>query len=549
MRPGRQPGPHSVYLTWPLLDPTHQIGCTNLPMPVKRLTRAPFSYHGSMPLIPMTGGSPFEGLPLTLYGRVSKDQRAGRSVSQQITRGRRWSDKHGCVIVGEFSDNDKSASRYATKQREEWSRVEEQILSGQTRILWIYEISRGTRDLEVWARLARVCRENSIYIVLDDDVYDPTKPSHMRQLNHLMVDAVYESDKNADRIVRDAEEVAEEGRPWSKPGFGYRREYDPHTGALLRQVPDPEQAKVVLRIVEELESGKSPNSVAEELNRKSVPTPGGVVAGQVRTRSDGSTYRSRGWTHQSVVKLVTRHTMMGKRYYRGEIKPAGGWEPIIEPARWELLRSKLEPKQRGRQAAIVYLLSGLAVCDVCSGPMYGYKRTGSKSNPAYRCAGPYDGSLGGKAHVQRAVHILEEHVTHLLFDRFTDPDVIDSLTQAGQGSQVAVARERLLGLRRELDDLYAEVQLGQVSRRMAMADESRLKEEMKMLEPQTRPRAEDPILQSLVEGDPADLWEGWCFDQRREALRVAAKEIRVLKAPSSGRRRIAASDSVRVVWV
>ena len=512
------------------------------------LLEPPFlSYYSPMPL-PMASGSPLEGLPITLYGRVSKDQRGGRSVSQQLRRGRRWATTHGCVIVGEFSDNDKSASRYATKERADWPKVEAQIIEGQTRILWIYEISRGTRDLEVWARLARVCRENSVFIVLDDDVYDPTKPSHMRQLNQLMVDAVYESDKTAERIARDAEEVAEEGRPWGKAGFGYRREYDPDTGELVGQVIDPDQAELVRQIATQIEAGKSPHAIAERLNQERVPTPTGTLAGQARKRSDGTTYVARGWTHQSVTRLVTRPEVMGKRSYRGQIMPAGGWEPIIEPDRWELLRERLKPKPRGREGAIVYLLSGLAICDICEGPVYGYSRSGSASHPAYRCAGPYDGARGGKAHVQRAVARLEQHVTGLLFDRLTDPDVIAEFHGGGGGEQVAAAQARLLGLQRELEELYADVAAGRVSRRLAQADEERLRRSMREVEPQTRRRADDPIVEALVEGDPALVWGSWDLYQRREALRVMAEEIRVLKVGAVGRRAVSAQESVRIVW-
>lgn len=500
-----------------------------------------------MPL-QIASSSPLEGLPLTLYGRVSKDVRGGRSVSQQLKRGRRWGAQHGCVIVGEWSDNDKSASHYATKAREQWPRVEEQILAGETRILWIYEISRGTRDLEVWARLARVCRERGVYIVLDEDVYDPTKPSHMRQLNQLMVDAVYESDKTAERIARDAEEMAEVGHPWGNPGFGYRREYDPDSGDLLRQVPDPAQSEFIRSIADRLEAGESPNAIAEDLNRQGVPTPAGVVAGQERTRPDGSTYRARGWTYQVVARLMLRPALMGKRVHRGDIKPVDAWDPIIEPERWELLKARLDPTPRGREGSVVHELSGLAICDICEGPMYGYVRPG-KSGPAYRCAGPWDGAPGGKAHVQRAKHLLEEHVATLLFERFSDPDVLDELRGAdASDGEVRRAQERLLELHRELEELYADVEAGRVSRRMAQADEARLQAETREVSARTRRRADDPLVEALIEGDPAQVWKGWGMHQRREALRATAEEIRVLKVGPVGRRRISVEESVRIVW-
>lgn len=479
-----------------------------------------------------------------IYARVSKDQQSGRSVSQQLKIGRRTAAEYGWTIVAEYADNDKSASRYASGTREDWPKVEASIAAGEADVLWVWEISRGTRDMVVWAQLAAVCRENEMYIALDDDVWDTTKPSHMKHLNTLMVDAVYESEKTASRINRDAADLAEAGHPWGYAGFGFRREYDPDTGDLVRQVPDPDQVQIIEEIVESLEAGVSPYQIAQELNRRKVPAPRGGVAGQVKTRKDGTEYVVAGWTHQVIQRLITRPAMMGKRVHHGRIQSAGGWDGVIDADRWAMLRSKLEPSKR-RVGSVRYLLSGLVICDVCEARCYAAHRARS-GRVAYRCQGAYDGAPRG--HVQRVVHTLDEQVEELVVERFSDPDVIAQILAEEDDGGRAEADASIARLQAELDELYAEVASGAVSRRMAVADEMRIQRELEALEERARPVAGDPMLLALAEGDAAEVWSGWTMEQQREALRVATEQIRLLRTSARGRRRPSIEESVRVVW-
>lgn len=483
-----------------------------------------------------------------IYARVSRDQQGGRSVSQQLKIGRRHAEATGWEVVGECSDNDRSASQYATRPREDWPKVEELIQSGEADILWLWELSRGTRDRLVWAHLVVACQEHRMYIGLDEDLWDTTNPDHMRYLDGLMADSIHESGKNRKRVNRDASDLAEEGHPWGHAGYGFVREYDPNTGKLVRQVPEPGQKKVIEEIAKRLESGERPYSIAKDLNARKVPTPRGTVVGQERTRKDGTTYFAQGWTAQTIIRQMSRPALMGKRIHHGSIKPTGGWAPALKEERWALLQSRVTPRPRARDGSVRYLLSGVALCDVCGGVIRVTKRARSGSW-AYRCMGLYDGAPSGRGHVERLMSLLDRQVEGLLFERFSDPDVVDAFREsAGTAPGVEDARAQLLGLQREMEALYAEVESGQVSRRMAAADEARIKRAIKDVEPRTRSVAADPILEALVEGDPSQVWGEWDLHQRREALRIAAEEIRVLKTTARGRRSPSTEESVRIVW-
>src|SRR4051794_31975913 len=63
------------------------------------------------------------GARLGVYSRASKDAGATESsVDAQDGVGERWGKRNGCVIV-RYSDNEKPASRYGTKVRDEFEKL------------------------------------------------------------------------------------------------------------------------------------------------------------------------------------------------------------------------------------------------------------------------------------------------------------------------------------------------------------------------------------------------------------------------------------------
>jgi len=492
-----------------------------------------------------------------LYGRVSEDRRDGRSCSQQLTIGRRRAKTAQWDVVGEYSDNDRSASQYATQEREDWPKVEELIRAGGADILWLWEISRGTRDRIVWAHLVDACQRNRMYIGLDEDLWDTTNPDHMKYLDGLMVDSIHESGKTRKRIVRDIESQAEEGNPHGWVHFGYQREYDPQSRALLRQVLHEEQAALIRGIADRLLSGEYATAIAADLNGRGVPTPKGRLAGQSYEKRSGEVVISRGWDMRTIQQLFGSPTIMGRRGYHGEIMPQR-WEEIVTEAEWYRLQELLHPnakraegERRIRDGAAKYLLSGIAVCDVCGARVQvqtGRVTPKRRVSDAYRCGGLYVGAPMG--HVSRVIDQIDTAIESLLFERFADPDVITIFdVHAPSQEELAASSARVRRLQEELEALYAEVEAGEVSRRMAAADETRLKKAIAEEEKLAVPRLEDPWAAELAEGDPVEVWGLWTLAQKRSALRSLTKEIRVLKVGRIGHRKVPASESVRVVWV
>src|SRR5215218_979132 len=183
-----------------------------------------------------------------IYTRVSKDKRQGRSVEEQETECRRVCDVEGWTIADVLTDNDRSASRYATKARPEWEKVKHRLATDGIDVLVTWEASRSSRDLAGFVELRDLCQNHGIMLnykgrSLD---LDATNDRFEAGLHALLAER--ESDETRDRILRAVREQAAEGRPHGRVLYGYKRTYDRETGALTGQVPDPDTSAIVREI-------------------------------------------------------------------------------------------------------------------------------------------------------------------------------------------------------------------------------------------------------------------------------------------------------------
>lgn len=491
-----------------------------------------------------------------IYTRVSKDRREGRSVAQQESDCRRDVEREGWDLVDVRSDNDVSASRYSKKERPGWVTLMQEVREHRFDVLVFWEMSRGTRHRREWAELAEVAEELGLFLCVRGRVYDARDPHDMAYLDGLVTRGVEESGETRERILRNVESMAAEGRPTGWPGYGYTYVYDPDTGELAAMVPDSEQAPVVAEIASRVLAGHGYRTIARDLNEREVPNSIGYVAGQ--TMANGKS--SRGWTPATIISMLKRPSIMGKRSHKGRIIDAGGWDPIVEPADWWAIQQRITSGGKGavRDGAAVHLLSGIATCgaapegEVCGARVYAQEsRIGAKGNRrsmlVYKCLGRYAGA--GLGHVSRKAATIEDHVLSLLFDRLEHPDWADALTERGpDADETRQAEADLARARTELEELYSDVEAGRVSRRLAAADEARLERDIARLEEATRPVRTDPLVEEMAAGDPRAVWDGWSLEQQRRFLRMAAQEIRVLPVGRVGRREIAVSESVEVDW-
>lgn len=146
--------------------------------------------------------SDLAGLRAGLYCRVSlDDDGTERSVSDQEAGGRRWAEAAGVTVADVYRDSDRSASRFATRQREDFERLLADLAAGWLDLVWFWELSRSQRELRVFARLRDLCRERGVRWVIRDRVFDPASYADMMTAGMLTIVGEVESELIAERTA------------------------------------------------------------------------------------------------------------------------------------------------------------------------------------------------------------------------------------------------------------------------------------------------------------------------------------------------------------
>jgi site-specific DNA recombinase len=137
------------------------------------------------------------------------------------------------------------------------------------------------------------------------------------------------------------------------------------------------EAAIVRDIANRLLNGESASGIARWLNENDVPTSRGVNA---------KTGKRILWTNSTIRSMFTSPHIAGKRVHEGRVIDAS-WKGIIDVPTHEALKAMFadpdrDPHKGGKQST--YLLSGIARCYKCGGPMGGLKAN-SRRIAVYKC--------------------------------------------------------------------------------------------------------------------------------------------------------------------
>jgi hypothetical protein len=189
-----------------------------------------------------------------------------------------------------------------------------------------------------------------------------------------------------------------------------------------------------------------------------------------------------------------------------------------------------------------HLLSMIARCDVCSGPMTVRVRRGLRE---YRCR--------DHSHLHVPADDLDAYATAAILGYLTRPDNVERLVAPDVGDEALEAvRTEIAGVRAELDDLADQVGRGTLSATLAARAEPRLLERLRAAEAREADLSTPSVLRGLVGpgDDVAHRWGLAPISARREVARLVLSpellgELRVTRSPSPGHR---TDVTDRVVW-
>ena len=457
------------------------------------------------------------------------------SVESQETENRAWCQRQGWAVAGVVTDNDRSATRFATKQREGfktiWSGLDDGRW-GRVDVLVTWASSRNARRLDGYVDLRELCVRHGVRLAYKGRIFDLSIGSDRFQTGLDALLDERDAEEIRDGILRSHRASVAAGRPRGSIPYGYIRTYLPGQRRVSEQVPDPQTAPVVARIVADLLAGETLYAIAQRLNADAAPTPQ-----QVRDGRRGRDVERAGWTSSMIRNMLAKPSLAGLRSHHGVVTGEGAWKPIVPLPEWRQVQALLaEPKRLAHNGGleVVWLLSGIASCGVCGAWLRPMRRNGRM---CYVCAGVTPTSP--KAHVSRLATALDDHVVEVLLDTLGRPSVRAAVF--AEPEPVAVGEDA--ATRKALDEAQARLAeyeeaaaTGGVSASAFGRIEARLSAQIADLQRRLTPIPPvPPVVRRLVDADDVAVeWELLELQEQRVVLRAVFEKIAVGRVSQRG---------------
>ncbi|KUM68466.1 hypothetical protein AQI84_38580 [Streptomyces griseorubiginosus] len=443
------------------------------------------------------------------YLRVSKGKgRTARSISDQHRENLAAEADHGPWTWGEAYTDTGSASKYATKIRDDFEKLLADLESGAFGnpgdVLTLWEISRLARETGRGVALIDACEAGGflIHITTHERTYNPANYQDRHDLITGIADAEKESRLLSKRTKRGVDSTVADGGVHGKITFGYAREYAIVDGRSrpVKQYADPTEGPLVVELFERVagwngRERESIRAVEQDWIKRGVVSRNGVA-----------------FSRQNLGQMLRRKAYAGIRVHKGTERP-GNWPALIEPELFEAVQEILADPDRKTHTGsqIKHVLTGVLRCGTC-GSKVSLRPGGDayKGRLVYRCYG-------------RDCFTIDKEQTdaYLIGDAERPGVIIQCLTSpylyrapAGEeNDERADVRRQLAAKERDLKETQdTEAESAAHERRLARREE-RLENEIKELKERDRaltPRRPTGGLLDLGPGAAlAEAWSAW----------------------------------------
>lgn len=424
------------------------------------------------------------------YKRISAD-REGRElgVARQDEDLNGLAERRGLHIVGDYTDNDISASTASRKARPQYNQILRDAREGKFDVILAYTSGRLTRRPREHEDLIELAIQyGTTFEYVRSPSFDLNTSAGRRVARILAANDAGEAEDIAERVQRAKQQAAAAGK-WrgGRRPFGYEAD-----GVTARA----DEAAELLRASERFLRGDSVRSIAAALNARGITTTLG-----------------RPWTLVSVRQVLTRARNAGYVEHEGQIVAPAEWPAIVPEDVWRAVCSILRDPDRRTHLSNVRVRpgAGLYRCGVCdqtvmTGTTRG--RIGERwgAVPAYRCR-------TGK-HVCRYADMVDEVVDDFVVARLSRPDAIRLLRPQRPDLARFYLQEK--ELRRRLDEqveLHAE---GVLTKQDLVRGTVRVREQLAELEQVIADSATGSAFEDFVGFPDVDRrWAAAVVDRKR----------------------------------
>jgi DNA invertase Pin-like site-specific DNA recombinase len=430
-----------------------------------------------------------------IYTRVSSDKAKGRSVAEQEAECRTECERRRWPVADVLTDNDRSATRFATKDRPQYARLGEVLRPGDVLVVW--EPSRAGRSLEHYVDLRRLCADRGVMLSYSGKLFDLDDGDDRFTTGLDALIAEREAEDARKRIQRAHRANLAAGRPHGKVSYGYRIVRDPQTGKSVGREPDPVRAPLLAEAARRVLDGHSFKSVQAWIECEDP---------------------SQKWSDVQLRRVLTSPTSAGLRTHRGSVTGPGTWEAILtEDQHNDLVAVFAARRAAPRGAGPRHLLSGIAVCTECGDVMWrhtGGKLADGSRSVVYTCR---------HRHAARSQAVVDAAVLAVIEGILASPEALAALATAPEepASTATSAKADLAELERQLaavEDKMTDLTMpADVGARVA----ARLSEQIEAAKAAATPVFADPVVRQVATApDALAAWHGLPLTQQRDFIRA-----------------------------
>ena len=374
--------------------------------------------------------------------RVSTPGQTGdnhHSLETQEGRYKEYCERNGLLPIRKFVD----VVSGRRDDRKEYQRMLDYVMEGSADVIVVQFLDRfGRNPREILQRYWELQDAGITVVATDEDI----KEELLLLIKAGIAGA--ESRRTSERVRANMSKAAEKGVHAARTPFGLRRVYQ---GKEVTWETDPKESTIVTEMYRlSVEENLGYKAIADRLN----------TAGHC-TRS-GRPFSS--FTIQRVLSNEAMNGTLtyGKRPRKGnpnqEVVRLDNFFPsIFSDAEWQRLQERLSIRRetsKGRTHSSIYLLSGIARCGYCGGPMTGKAGSlrGEKQYRNYWCSRATKSRALCSHYNGHSTNKLESAVLEYL-GQFSDPEAVRLYVEATDREELSRKESELKGIELNLEEL------------------------------------------------------------------------------------------------